>query len=84
MSTPQFIKDLTTFWKKLEAGPRGAMVGFGIAVAAVFITYVVPWIIKVLAIIFAILLATLFGAVIGSIVGWIYHVYKKHRGKKRK
>ncbi len=77
------FEDWKKFWKSLEAGPRGAMIGFGIAVTAIFIVYIVPLIIKVLAVIFAVLLSTLFGTVIGSLIGWLYHVWQKHRGKKR-
>ena len=77
------ISSWRMFWNNLEYGPRGALIGFLIAVTYFFIIIIVPLIIKFLAIIFAILLVTLLGTIIGSLLGWITGQYKKKRGHRK-
>ena len=75
MSLKKIVKEWWSFWDSLDYGPKGAFIGFVIAMAY----YVVPWLLKLLLAILIITVVTLLGALVGEIAGWIIRLVKKKK-----
>ena len=75
MSIKKIVKEWWDFWDCLNYGPKGAFVGFVIALGY----YVVPWLLKLILAILIIGVVTLFGALVGEIAGWLIKLVKKKK-----
>jgi len=69
------VKEWWSFWDSLEYGPKGAFVGFVLAMAY----YLVPWLLRLLLAILIITAVTLAGALVGEIFGWLVRLIKKRK-----
>lgn len=75
MGIKKMVKDWWTFWDSLDYGPKGAFVGFVLAMAY----YVVPWLLRLILAILIIIAVTLAGALIGEIIGWLIRLVKRKK-----
>lgn len=66
------------FWKKLDYGPKGSLIGFIISA----LVLLAPTLLKLLLFILIVTLCTVLGGLIGALLGWIIESYRSSKKKR--